>query len=107
EAIGWFEEGQLGSRVFPVQVDVTNRERMAAAADEVESQFGPVTILVNNAGVGVEGPLRDATYADWDFGLGVNLGGVVNGIQTFWPRMRKHGRGGHIVNTASLAGMVP
>jgi NAD(P)-dependent dehydrogenase (short-subunit alcohol dehydrogenase family) len=107
EAIAWFEEGQLGSRVFPVQVDVTSRERMAAAAEEVESKFGPVTILVNNAGVGVEGPLRDATFADWDFGLGVNLGGVVNGIQTFWPRMREHGRGGHIVNTASLAGLVP
>jgi NAD(P)-dependent dehydrogenase (short-subunit alcohol dehydrogenase family) len=79
---------------------------MAEAADEVEREFGPVTILVNNAGVGVEGPLREASYADWDFGLGVNLGGVVNGIQTFVPRMRRHGQGGHVVNTASLAGMV-
>jgi NAD(P)-dependent dehydrogenase (short-subunit alcohol dehydrogenase family) len=107
EALAWFEEGQLGSRVYGVQVDVTNRARMAEAADQVEREFGPVTILVNNAGVGVEGPLRDASYADWDFGLGVNLGGVVNGIQTFWPRVRAHGRGGHIVNTASLAGLVP
>jgi NAD(P)-dependent dehydrogenase (short-subunit alcohol dehydrogenase family) len=106
EAITWFEEGQLGSRVYGVQVDVTNRARMAEAADEVEREFGPVTILVNNAGVGVEGPLSEASYADWDFGLGVNLGGVVNGIQTFVPRMRSHGRGGHVVNTASLAGMV-
>jgi len=107
EALAWFEEGQLGSRVYGVQVDVTSRARMAEAADQIEREFGPVTILVNNAGVGVEGPMRDASYADWDFGLGVNLGGVVNGIQTFWPRMRAHGRGGHIVNTASLAGLVP
>jgi NAD(P)-dependent dehydrogenase (short-subunit alcohol dehydrogenase family) len=107
EAIAWFEEGQLGSRVYGVQADVTNRARMAEVADEVEREFGPVTILVNNAGVGVEGPLGEASYADWDFGLGVNLGGVINGIQTFVPRMRKHGRGGHVVNTASLAGMVP
>jgi len=107
EAIGWFEEGQLGSRVFPVQLDVTNRARMAEAAEEVESKFGPVTILVNNAGVGVEGPLSEATYADWDFGIGVNLGGVINGIQTWIPRIRAHGRGGHVVNTASLAGLTP
>src|SRR5512139_300403 len=107
EAIGWFEEGQLGSRVFPVQLDVTNRARMAEAAEEVESKFGPVTILVNNAGVGVEGPLSEATYADWDFGIGVNLGGVINGIQTWVPRIRAHGRGGHVVNTASLAGLTP
>jgi NAD(P)-dependent dehydrogenase (short-subunit alcohol dehydrogenase family) len=107
EALAWFEEGQLGSRVYGVQVDVTSRARMAEAADLIEREFGPVTILVNNAGVGVEGPLRDASFADWDFGLGVNLNGVVNGIQTFWPRMRAHGRGGHIVNTASLAGLVP
>jgi short-subunit dehydrogenase len=50
--------------------------------------------------------LRAATYDDWDFGLGVNLGGVVNGLQTFVPRIRAHGEGGHVVNTASLAGLV-
>jgi len=106
EAVAWFEEGQLGSRVFPVRLDVTDRAAMTEAAERVEREFGPVTILVNNAGVGVEGPLSEATYGDWDFGLGVNLGGVVNGIQTFVPRMRAHGRGGHVVNTASLAGLV-
>jgi NAD(P)-dependent dehydrogenase (short-subunit alcohol dehydrogenase family) len=68
--------------------------------------FGPVDVLVNNAGVGIEGPLKDATYEDWDFGLAVNLGGVINGVQTFVPRMRSRGRGGHVVSTASLAGMV-
>jgi len=106
DAVTWFEERQLGRRVLPVQLDVTDRAAMARAADEVEAALGPVSLLVNNAGVGVEGPLRDATYADWDFGLGVNLGGVVNGIQTWVPRMRAQGTGGHVVNTASLAGLV-
>ncbi len=68
--------------------------------------FGKLHVAVNNAGVGIEGPLREATYDDWDFGLAVNLGGVVNGVQTFVPRIRKHGEGGHVVNTASLAGLV-
>ncbi len=68
---------------------------------------GKLHVLVNNAGVGIQGPFRGITYADWDFGLGVNLGGVINGIQTFLPRIRAHGEGGHIVNTASLAALVP
>ncbi len=94
------------NRIITIEVDVTDRDGMAAAADQVEAAFGRIDILVNNAGVGIEGPLREATYADWDFGIGVNLGGVINGIQTFVPRIRAGGRGGHVVNTASLAGMV-
>lgn len=105
-AVGWFEERQLGRQVLAVPLDVTDRAAMAAAADRIERELGPVGLLVNNAGVGVEGPLAEASYADWDFGLGVNLGGVVNGIQTFVPRIRAHGAGGHVVNTASLAGLV-
>src|SRR6185437_605523 len=93
--------GQSAS-VHGIHLDVTDRAAFAAAADETERVFGKVQILVNNAGVGIEGPLREATYADWDFGLGVNLGGVVNGLQTFLPRMRSLGQGGHVVNTASL-----
>jgi NAD(P)-dependent dehydrogenase (short-subunit alcohol dehydrogenase family) len=57
--------------------------------------------------VGITGPFSGITYADWDFGLAVNLGGVINGLQTFVPRMRAHGAGGHVVNTASLAALVP
>lgn len=79
---------------------------MSAAADETQHRFGKLHVLVNNAGVGIEGPFKAATYADWDFALAVNLGGVVNGLQTFLPRLREHGEGGHIVNTASLAGLV-
>jgi short-subunit dehydrogenase len=80
---------------------------MAAAADETERVFGKVHVLVNNAGVGIQGPFKGITYADWDFGMAVNLGGVINGLQTFLPRIRAHGEGGHIVSTASLAALVP
>jgi len=64
-------------------------------------------ILINNAGVGIAGPIADATYGDWDWGLSVNLGGVVNGLVAGLPRLRAHGLGGHIVNTASLGALMP
>jgi NAD(P)-dependent dehydrogenase (short-subunit alcohol dehydrogenase family) len=104
--LAWFAERQLGRQVHAIRLDVTDRAAMAAAADEAERVFGKVHVLVNNAGVGIEGPLAEATYDDWDFGMGVNLGGVVNGVQTFMPRIRAHGEGGHIVSTASLAGLI-
>ena len=94
------------NRLLGIELDVTDRDAMADAADRVEQAFGRIDILVNNAGVGIEGPLGEASYADWDFGLAVNLGGVVNGLQTFVPRIRAGGSGGHVVNTASLAGLV-
>jgi NAD(P)-dependent dehydrogenase (short-subunit alcohol dehydrogenase family) len=94
------------NRILCIEVDVTDREAMARAADAVDAAFGRIDILVNNAGIGIEGPFSEASYADWDFGIGVNLGGVINGLQTFVPRIRAGGRGGHVVNTASLAGMV-
>ncbi len=106
EALQYFEERQQGRNVHAIRLDVTDRAAMAAAADESERVFGKVHVLVNNAGVGIEGPLKEASYADWDFGLGVNLGGVVNGVQTFVPRLKAHGEGGHVVSTASLAGLV-
>jgi NAD(P)-dependent dehydrogenase (short-subunit alcohol dehydrogenase family) len=94
------------NRILAIEVDVTDRAAMARAADAVDAAFGRIDILVNNAGVGIEGPFSEASYADWDFGIGVNLGGVINGLMTFVPRIRAGGRGGHVVNTASLAGMV-
>lgn len=106
EALQYFEERQQGRNVHAIKLDVTDRAAMAAAADETEKVFGKLHVLVNNAGVGIEGPLKEASYADWDFGIGVNLGGVINGVQTFIPRIKKHGEGGHVVSTASLAGMV-
>ncbi|WP_337180583.1 SDR family NAD(P)-dependent oxidoreductase [Sphingopyxis granuli] len=96
---------ESGKAVF-LELDVTDRDAMTEAADRVERELGRVDILVNNAGVGVQGPLKKATFADWDFGIGVNLGGVINGLQIFVPRMREGGRGGHVVNTSSLGGIV-
>lgn len=101
-----FAERQEARNVHTIRLDVTDRAAMRVAADETDAMFGGTDILINNAGVGLEGPLDQATFADWDFGLGVNLGGVVNGLQIFGTRMRERGLGGHIVNTASLAGMV-
>jgi NAD(P)-dependent dehydrogenase (short-subunit alcohol dehydrogenase family) len=100
---------ELGSpeRVLALKLDVTDRAAYARAADAAEARFGNVHILCNNAGVGVVGPTELATFGDWDWVMGVNLGGTINGIVTLLPRMKKHGEGGHIVNTASMSGLVP
>jgi NAD(P)-dependent dehydrogenase (short-subunit alcohol dehydrogenase family) len=106
QALAEFRRGDQSRSVHAIRLDVTDRAAMVSAADETERVFGKCHILVNNAGVGIEGPFKEATFADWDFGLGVNLGGVINGIQTFLPRLLAHGEGGHIVNTASLAALI-
>ena len=81
-------------------VDVTDRNRMHAVADEIEQRFGPTHFLCNNAGVGVADPLQVARAEDWDWVTSVNLDGVVNGLLAFLPRMTAHGEAGHVVNTA-------
>jgi NAD(P)-dependent dehydrogenase (short-subunit alcohol dehydrogenase family) len=91
--------------VHAIELDVADRAAMLQAADETMRVFGKVHILCNNAAVGIIGPAIDATFDDWDWGLGVNIGGVVNGVQTFLPRIRAHGEGGHIVTTASMGGI--
>ena len=96
-----------GSDVHFLQLDVTDRQAMAAAADETAKVFGEVHVLCNNAGVGVLGHIRLVTYDDWDWCLAVNLGGAVNGVQTFLPRMLAHGEPAHIVNTSSIGAVLP
>lgn len=96
----------LGVAAHAVQLDVTDREAFARAADEAEAALGPTHILCANAGVGLFGAVKTTSYADWDWGLGVNLGGTVNAVQTFLPRILAHGQGGHIMATASAAGLV-
>jgi NAD(P)-dependent dehydrogenase (short-subunit alcohol dehydrogenase family) len=86
-------------------LDVRDRSTYARVADETESRLGPVSILCNNAGVAGGQHVTRLTYEYWDWVLGINLNGVINGIQTFLPRMLKRGDGGHIVNTASGAGL--
>jgi NAD(P)-dependent dehydrogenase (short-subunit alcohol dehydrogenase family) len=97
--------GNMGVRVCGIHLDVTDREAYARAADAAERAIGPIHLLCNNAGVGFLGPIKHASYADWDWVLGVNLGGTVNGVQTILPRILAHGEGGHIVSTASAAGL--
>ena len=92
-----------GASVHGIKLDITDRAAFVGAADEAERVFGPVQLLFNTAGVSIFGPLEKASYDDYDWIMGVNFGGVVNGMQSFVPRMIAHGQGGHIVNTASLA----
>ncbi len=87
-------------------LDVRDRSAYARVADETEARLGPVSILCNNAGVAGEPNVTRLTYEIWDWVLGINLNGVINGIQTFLPRMLERGERGHIVNTASGAGLV-
>ena len=93
-------------RVLPLELDVTDRTGWSSAADAAEQACGPVSVLCNNAGITIDGPMQQGTYDDWDFCLGVNLGGVVNGVMTFMPRMLERGQQAHIVNTSSMGGLI-
>jgi len=94
-----------GITAHGIQLDVTDRDAFARAADEVESHFGaPPQLLFNTAGVNSFGPVESSTYGDFDWLIGVNLGGVINGMVTFVPRMIAAGQPGHIVTTASVGG---
>jgi NAD(P)-dependent dehydrogenase (short-subunit alcohol dehydrogenase family) len=97
--------GPLEERVHALQLDVTDRSAFSRFADEVEQRFGNIHILCNNAGIGIGTRITDAGYEDWDWGIAVNIGGVVNGIQTILPRIRAHGEEGHVVSTASMGGI--
>lgn len=98
QAARWFaEHGRPAPRFIPL--DVADRRRWAEVAEEA----GPIQILVNNAAVSVFGPTDEASYADYDWIMGVNFGGVVNALVTYLPRIKAQGQGGHIVNIASMA----
>jgi len=92
--------------VYAIPVDVSDRAAMKAAAEEAEKAFGKIHILCNNAGINIFGPVDEATYDDWDWVINVNLYGVINGLMSFLPKIKAHGEGGHIVNTASMAAFV-
>jgi NAD(P)-dependent dehydrogenase (short-subunit alcohol dehydrogenase family) len=93
------------TEVEAFQLDVRDRVAYARIADEAEAKLGPVSILINNAGVAGGAPTTRMTYELWDWGMGINLDGVINGVQTFLQRMIERKLGGHIVNTASGAGL--
>jgi len=108
-----------GATTLAVELDVTDRAAWARAADRVERELGQVAILCSNAGVNFVGAAHEATWEDWDFALGVNLGGAINAVHTLVPRMvaaetasRQGGSantsirtGGHVVITSSVSGL--
>jgi len=96
----------LGVEALTVRTDVTELAQVQALADQAFKVFGAVDVLCNNAGVAAWGGLETATHRDWQWVLGVNLWGVIHGIEAFVPRMIAAGRRGHIVNTASMAGLI-
>jgi NAD(P)-dependent dehydrogenase (short-subunit alcohol dehydrogenase family) len=94
-----------GASVAAVYCDVTERTSMADAAAEAVTHFGPIHLLCNNAGVLVAGAAQQLSAADWDWIFAVNVMGVVNGLAAFLPGMLAHGEEGHVLNTASYAGL--
>jgi NAD(P)-dependent dehydrogenase (short-subunit alcohol dehydrogenase family) len=86
--------------------DVADPASVEAAAEKTIAAFGKVHILCNNAGVAGGNGIDDISLASWRWVIDVNLMGVVHGVHAFLPHMRAHGEGGHIVNTASMAGML-
>jgi NAD(P)-dependent dehydrogenase (short-subunit alcohol dehydrogenase family) len=96
-----------GARAIGVRTDVGDKGSVDALADRSWSEFGRVDILFNNAGVAVFGPTQTMTHADWDWSIRVNLWGPIHGIEAFAPRMIADKHGGHVLFTASFAGLVP
>ena len=90
-----------------IKVDVSDRAAMRAAANEAIAVFGKIHLLCNNAGVGGGGLADDPEFDEWDRAMAINLGGVINGTKIIVPIIKAQGEGGHVVNTASMAGMVP
>jgi len=95
-----------GAEGLAVRTDVADRRQVESLADRVFDRYGATHLLFNNAGVVVHGALESATWQDWQWVLGVNLWGVIHGLLAFLPRMIASGEGGHVVNTASMAGLI-
>ena len=95
-----------GGDALAVAVDVADAAAVDQLAATTLERFGRVDVLCNNAGVSTFNLFRDQTLDDWKWVVGVNLWGVVHGVQTFVPIMRDQGTPAHIVNTASIAGLV-
>src|SRR5258706_9584268 len=99
------EIAAAGGEAVAMVADVTKLDAVQAVAQRTIDHFGAVHIVCNNAGVGIFGPIADATHKDWQWVMDVNFWGVVHGIEAFLPRMIAQKQGGHIVNTASMAGL--
>jgi NAD(P)-dependent dehydrogenase (short-subunit alcohol dehydrogenase family) len=95
------------NRVQEVVTDVASKESVDALADTTYERFGRADVVFNNAGVAMAGPTIDMTHADWTWVLEVDLWGPIHGVEAFLPRMVEQGRGGHLLFTASFAGLAP
>ena len=95
-----------GRRALAVRTDVSRLTDVQALADRSFAELGAVHVVCNNAGVAVSGGLESATHEDWEWLIGVNLWGVIHGVEAFVPRMIAQHQGGHVVNTASMAGLI-
>lgn len=98
--------GSHGARVHSANVDVTDQKQVQRLIEDSASRLGRIDFLFNNAGVGGTMPIGEATLEHWCRIIDLNLWGVIYGIHAALPLMRRQ-RGGHIINTASLAGLVP
>jgi NAD(P)-dependent dehydrogenase (short-subunit alcohol dehydrogenase family) len=96
-----------GAEVLAVPTDVGDRDQVEALAARTYDRFGAAHVLFNNAGVAIFGGIETMRHEDWEWLIRVNLWGVIHGIESFVPRMIEQGSEGHIVNTASFAGLVP
>lgn len=97
---------QQGASVIGVEVDVTTEAEMRKLYAQAHETYGPIHILCNNAGVAAGGMVAECSLSNWDWVIDVNLRGVILGLNIFLPEMIAHGEPGHIVNTASIAGMI-
>jgi NAD(P)-dependent dehydrogenase (short-subunit alcohol dehydrogenase family) len=95
-----------GAAVLPVQTDVSQAEEVEALARKAWEAFGAVHLLCNNAGVAATGSVWESAREDWEWVLGVNLWGVLHGLRSFVPRMLEQDVECHVVNTASVAGLL-
>jgi NAD(P)-dependent dehydrogenase (short-subunit alcohol dehydrogenase family) len=97
---------QAGRRGLGVRTDVSRLTDLHALAERALGAFGAVHVLCNNAGVALWGGLESATHKDWEWAMGVNLWGVIHGVEAFVPQMVAQKQPGHVVNTASMAGLI-
>ena len=97
---------KAGAKALTVKTDVTRLGSVQALAERAWTEMGGVHIVCNNAGVAVHGSLESATHRDWEWVLAVNLWGVIHGVEAFVPRMIAQKQPGHVVNTASMAGLI-
>ena len=96
-----------GTKVEGVVCDVASLASVQQLADTSFSRMGRVDIVFNNAGVAVGGPIAAMKHSDWEWIIKVDLWGPIHGVEAFLPRMIEQGQGGHILFTASFAGLVP